>query len=295
MAILREQWIDVESAIYTFWDLEMKRKKDYIPLTYNVHESDRSQENHYGIGSVAQMQPWTGSVSYQEFTKGFSKGYRHLKYSTGMKLEEEIFRFRDYSEIETRTRKLADSVYKTQQAHAVSTFNYAFDSAFTGPDSVPLCATNHDYSPTDGTHQSNYGAYDLTPANVNTVFNAMTEFKDDKGDIVGVTPNLILVGNYFRDKAKKIVGSDNEPFTTNNDMNTWKDELTYLYNPRITGKKWFLIDTERMKLFLHWYYARRPKIKTETEFDEEMMKFATLGMWSYGWDHWDWIYGNLVA
>jgi hypothetical protein len=293
--ITREQWIEVESTVYEFWDLEMKRKKDYIPLTYNVQESEKSQENHLGIGAVSKMQPWTGSVAYQDFGKGFDQSYRHGKFSSGMQLEEQIFRFKEYNEIKRRTRKLLDAVYKSLQDDGASTFNNAFDDSFAGPDAVGLCSSAHDYSPTDGTHQENEGTYDLTPANVNTVFNKMAEFKDDKGDIVGVIPNLILCGNYFRDKAKKIVGSDKEPFIADNDMNTWKDELTYLYNPRITGKKWFLIDTERMKLFLNWYFARHPVIETDGDFDTENQKFKVVGMWSYGWDHWDWVFGNLVS
>jgi hypothetical protein len=43
-------------------------------------------------------------------------------------------------------------------------------------------------------------------------------------------------------KASKL-----EPFTAENDANIYKDELTYVYHPLITGKKWFLIDRDRMQ------------------------------------------------
>ena len=293
--ITRENWAEVENSAYELWDLEMKAKKDYIPLTYNVSTSTRSEEKHLGVGSVGQMKPWTGTVDYQDFAKGFEKGYRHAKYSSGIQIEEEVFRFGEYRVIKDRVRKLNDSVYKTLQSHAVSTFNNANNVAFPGPDAVALCSATHHCVNTSDDHQVNLGALDLTPANMNTTFNAMCDFRDDQGDIVGVTPNLILCGNYYRDKAKKIVGSKLEPFTAENDMNTWSDELTYMYNPRILGKTWFLIDTARMKLFLNWYNARTAALESDGDFDTEVMKFKVISMFSYGWDHWDWVYGNFVS
>lgn len=295
MPITREQWIEVESAVYEFWNYEMKKKKDYNAMLYNVQDSDKSQENHLGIGSLGQMSPWTGTVSYQEFKKGFEKGYRHAKYSSGIQFEEEIFRFKEYNKIKQRTSLLLDSVYKTLQAHGASTFNNAFDATFAGPDSVALCSTAHPYSPSDATTQSNAFTLDLTMPNLKTVFNAMCEFKDDKGDMTFIMPRILLTGIYYREEGLKICGpksGDKEPFTAENDSNVYKEDLTYMFHPLITGKKWFLIDPDRMKNFLNWYNARIPNIATEGDFDTEVMKHKVVGMWSNGWDHWDWVSGS---
>jgi hypothetical protein len=180
MPITREQFIEVESAVYEFWNLEMKKKQDFNAMLYNVQDSDRSQENHLGIGSLGQMDEWKGSVSYEEFKKGFEKGYRHKKYSKGIQFEEEIFRFREYNKIKQRTSLLLDAVYKTLQAHGASTFNNAFDATFAGPDNVALCSTAHPYSPSDATTQSNAFTLDLTMPNLTTVFNAMSDFRTIK-------------------------------------------------------------------------------------------------------------------
>lgn len=291
--ITREAWAEVENSAYELWDLENKTKVDFIPRTYNVEGSTRSEEKHLGVGSIGQMKPWTGTVDYQDFSKGFEKGYRHSKYSSGMQIEEEVFRFGEYRTIKDRVRKLNNAVYQTLQSHAVSTFNNANNAAFAGPDGAALCSATHHCVPGDA-HQVNLGALDLTPDNINTVFGAMSQFRDDKENIVGVVPNLILCGEYYRNVAKKICGSTKEPFTAENDMNTWSDELTYQYNPRITGKTWFLIDSARMKLFLNWFNARVPNLESEGDFNTELMQFKVVGMWSYGWDHWDWIYGNFL-
>lgn len=295
MPITREQWIEVESVVDVFWDQEMKKKKDFNSLLYNIKDSDKSQENHLGIGAVAQMTPWTGSVSYQEFKKGYAKGFRHAKYSSGIQFEEEVFRFKEYNEIEKRSRKLLDSVYKTLQAHGVSTFNNAFDATFAGPDAVALCSNAHPYSPSDATTQTNTFDLPLTMANLTTVFNAMTQFKDDKGDLLFTMPNILLTGIEYRAEALKICGpkaGSLEPFTGDNDANIWADDLTYIYHPLITGKKWFLIDKDAMANALFWYNARKANIETDGDFDTEVQKFKVISMFSYGFDNWTWIAGS---
>lgn len=295
MPITREQWIEVESATYEFWDNEAKKRPDFNAMLYNVQESDKSQENHLGIGSIGQMTPWTGTVSYEEFKKGYSKGYRHSKYSKGIQFEEELFRFREYNEMKKRVSKLNVSVYKTLQAHGASTFNNAFDATFAGPDAVALCSASHPYSPTNAAVQSNLLALDLTPSNFTTAFNKLSEMKDDRGDLLMAMPNVLITGIYYREQALKICGpkaGDKEAGTAENDANIYKGDITYIYNPLITGKKWFVADKDLMSEMLNWYNARTPAIKTEVDFDTEIQKYACIAMFSYGWDDFKWVVGS---
>jgi hypothetical protein len=130
--------------------------------------------------------------------------------------------------------------------------------------------------------------------NLTTAFNAMSNFVDDRGDKVFTMPNVLLTGISYREQAMKICGpkaSVLEPFSAENDANIYND-LVYIYNPLIVGKKWFLIDRDRMKNFLNWYNARKPVIESDGDFDTEVMKFKTVGMWSAGWDHWDFVIGS---
>jgi hypothetical protein len=297
MPITREQWIDVESATYEYWDQQSKSKPDFNALLYNVQDSDKSQENHLGIGAMGKMSPWTGTVSYEEFKKGFSKGFRHQKYSKGIQFEEELFRFKEYNEMKNRTRELNTAVYKTLQAHGVSTFNNAFDATFSGPDTVALCSAAHPYSPSDATVQNNAFTLDLTMPNLTTVFNAMSEFTDDKGDMLMTMPTILLTGIQYNAEAEKICGptaGDKEPFSAENDTNLYKG-LKHVYHPLITGKKWFLIDKDMMENALYWYNARKANIETETDFDTEVQKFKVISMFSYGWTNWTWVAGSNAA
>lgn len=292
----RESWNELEQSIYMVYESTRKglAQKDFLPLLYNVQNSTKSQENHIGVGSIGQMAPWGGTISYQDIAKGYTQNYRHAKYSTGLQFEEEVIRFEEFNKIKKETVLLATAVHKTIQAHAIAPFNNAFDTNFTGPDGVALCSASHPLSPTNAAVQSNLGTLALTSANLNTTFNKMVDFVDDKGDPIGIEPNLLIVGNEYRDIAKKICKSALEPGTAENDINTWND-MNYLYIPGLRGKKWFLVDKTQMMARMNWYYARKPEMVSDKDFNTEIMSHAVIGMWSKGFDSYDFIFGNNVS
>ena len=296
MSIIIEQYIELEGSMQIVFDNYKKQKKDYMPLMYNVSNSDRAQENHIGIGALSQMSEWQGEVNYDEIQKGFETNYRHVKYSTGQQIQSEVVRFKEFAEIKKRANKLAYAVHKTIQVHAAYPFNYAFDSTVTGGDSKPLCSSAHRIVPGDSTgSQSNTGTYDMTVANIETIKRAGREFKDDRGDIMDVNLSLIITGTWWEKTAKQICGSDKEPYTAENQKNIYSDELNYIVNPFITGKKWFLVDPSLMKggEGLNWYWAQKPsKVEYKNDFDTEVGKYKVVGIWSKGFDAWYWCFGN---
>jgi hypothetical protein len=296
MALTRELYMELEGSIQETFDAFCKTKTDYRSMLYNMSTSSRSQENHLGFGTFGQMVEWNGQVHYDTLPKGYEQNYRHIKYSNGVTIEDEIIRFKEYNTIRTRANGLAYGVHKTLQVHGASTFNNAFDATVTGPDGVSLCNASHRVIP-GAPVQSNTGVLDLSVDNLETVINAMAAFKDDRDDIMDVQGRLIICGNYWKKTAKQICGSEKEPYVADNQINVFKDDLDYLCVPWITGKKWFLVDPDLMKMGngLNWYTARNPdKIEADSnpEFDTEAHKFKTVGMWSKGWDNFFWLYGN---
>lgn len=295
MPITREHWGELEGIIDELQEGYWKNNRDYRTELYDIQPSTKSQENHLTRGAMSQMVPWQGTVNYDTFAKGYEQNYRHAKYSQGLTFEEEVFRFKEFGRIKDDTSDLLYAIHKTLQSHAVAPFNMAFDATVTGPDSVSLCNAAHHIVPGDDA-QSNTDVLEMTPTNVDIVHQRGTQFKDNKGDIMEANLSLIVCGNYWGKTVKEICGSDKEPYTAENQTNVFKEELTYLIWPRITGKKWFMINPQLAKRYLKWYEARNPKkIERDGDFDTEVAKFKSVGMWSKGWDAWHWIYGNNPA
>jgi phage major head subunit gpT-like protein len=297
----QEQFLEWEGNIQKTWQAVTEAKKDYSKLLFNQAGSTRAQENHRSLGTSGMMVDWDGQVSYDDIANGYASEYRHGKKSTGVQIQRELFDDKEYQQIKAYVKAKAYGVHKTLQYDAVSVLNNAFSSSYTGPDSVALCNASHHNVPGDDA-QSNTDTLDLNVPNLETVRNRMTQFKDDRGDIMEVFGNLLIVGDAWHKTAKQIVGSEKEAYTADNQINA-DDDLNYLYIPRITGNKWFLVNKDEMLngSGFNWYTRRDPR-KLERDmsnpngdFDYEIYKWKAVGRWSYGWDNWFFIYGNNPA
>lgn len=297
--LVSENWSELLlPGLRTIFDKHLGKLKDYLPAIYNVEKSNKAQEFNMGIGSLGLMEEWSTSgnqVAYEDTHKGFKATYTHKKYSKGMQIERELVDDDLYSEIKKRTRNLAQSVYYTRQYYAASVFNNAFNASYPGPDGVALCATNHPKSPNDATTWSNTGSYDLNADNVEAVRNAMMMWTDDKGNLLAINPDTLIVPPALRKAALVIADSDKEPDTAENNVNIWRGSVNVIEWPFLTNSKaWFMVDMQRMKNFLNWFDRRIATLESEKVFDTEVAKYKTVARFSFGWDEPSFIYGCIA-
>lgn len=298
MAIVSDNWAELLlPGLRTIFDKHKQGMKDFVPVLFNVETSTKAQEFNLGVGSLGLMDEWAGSVSYEEFNKGFKATYTHKKYSKGIQLERELVDDDQYAEIKKRVRMLSQSVYYTRQIHAASVFNYAFSASRPGPDGVALCSASHPNSPTDAGVQGNAGSTLLDADAVETTRNLMKAWTDDKGNLLYIEPDTIVVPPNLRKTATIIAETKEEPFTTDHGVNIWAGgslrviELPFLSD----SNNWFMVDSSRMKLFLQWYDRRKADFSDDVEFDTEVAKYKVVARFSYGFDDWSWLYGHAVS
>lgn len=295
--ILSDNWAELLlPGLRTIFSKHLKPMPDYLTQIYNVENSSKAQEFNLGIGELGTMTDWETSgrrIDYEDFNKGFKATYTHKKYSKGVTIEREMLEDDLYSEIKKRVRKLSTVVYYTTQTHAASVFNNAANGAILGPDGLPLCSPNHPVSPGSSTVMSNVGNLELTADNVEATRTAMKSWKDDKGNLIMIEPNCLIVPTALRKKATIIAETKEEPEQSDYGVNVWYGNLRVIEWPFLTDPNaWFLVDDVRMKLFLNWYWRRKPNFGDTIDFDTETAKYAVIGRWSYGWDDWSWVYMN---
>lgn len=296
--LISSNWAELlDPGLRKLFDKHMGTLRDYLPTIYNVENSTKAAEYNLGFGALGTMDEWTSTgsqVSYEDIQKGFKSTYTHKKYSKGVKIERELVDDDQYGEIRKRIRTLTQSVWYTRQVHGASVFNNAFSAAYKGPDVLPLCHTAHPVAPDSATTYSNAGTLALTAANVETVRTNMLQWTDDKGNLLAVNPDTLIVPPALRKAALVISDSPLEPSTSNNDVNIWKGSLTVIEWPFLTDTNaWFMVDNARMKQFLNWFDRRVPSLEADrANFDDESAAWKTVGRWSYGWDDASWIYGN---
>lgn len=297
MTIVSDNWAELlEPGLRSIFDKHMKQMKDYVPQLFSVETSTKAAEHILGIGSIGTMDEWTGRVSYEEFNKGYKKTFTHVKYSKGIQLERELVDDDQYAEIKNRVKMLARSVYFSRQQHGASVFNNAFNGTYAGADGVALCSASHPYSPSDSTVQSNTGTSALDPEAVDATRVLMTAWKDDKGNLLNINPDTIIVPPSLSKTARIIAETDEEPFTTDHGINIYKGALSVIEFPFLTdANNWFLVDMSRARECLFWFDRRKADFANETDFDTEVAKYRAIGRWSYGWCDWSFLYGHNVA
>lgn len=302
----------LEPVFNSLYTTAMKDKKDYLPLMYGMDTSQKDTESMDGIGGEGLLEDWgqsNNSVNYEDIDQLWVKRFQHRKYSGGRIIERDFIDDLQLSKIKTMITGLADATYKTRQYQGVESFNNAFSTTGTdfrgrsynsaGVDGVALCAANHPYSPTNSTDvQSNLNTLSLSFDNWDKAVVAMQQWVDDKGNLMAVMPDTLIVSPTNRTKALQIAGIPGKdanyvPGSNNFNINVYEGQINVIVNPFLKNQfAWFAVDSARMKMYHLWYDRRKPEYGQTTDFDTEAMKYKVIGRWSKGFVNYSWIYGN---
>ncbi|MFB5761033.1 phage head protein [Paenibacillus medicaginis] len=308
----------LEPIFKELYALEMKNKKDFIPLLYNVTDSNKSMESYIGVGGEGLMEEWGHSnnqVYYEDVDQLWEKIIKNRKFSDGRIIERDFIDDLKLTEIKRRITSLADAVYKTQQLQAVEFLNNGFDAtgpnwrsrtdSYLGPDGKPLFAADHPYSPINNTDvQSNLGNSPLTIDSWDETAVKMQEWVDDKGNIMAVIPDTLIVAPYNARAAFKIAGLPDadlpkyEPGSNNFDANMYMGNIKVVVNPFIhpsKRKNWYAVDSARLRQFNIWQWRRKVENGTMTDFDTESTKHKAIGRWAYGFTNYSFAFGHKVV
>lgn len=269
-----------------------------ISLLYNVRDSNRAQERNMGISGFGNVNEFTGAIEYDDLGELYPKIYRHREYVKGMAVEQKLIDDDEYGIISDRASTLGLAFNRTVNQFSVDTFNNAFSSAtdYLGGDSKALCATDHPNSPTDSTTQSNKGTSALTDASLTATRQAMLRFKDSRNQPMGVNPSILLVPIELEATARVLTQSVQQPGVANNDINV-NTNITPVVSRYLTdANNWFLIDRQMAKMYLKWFWRKRPEFAVAPDSAYGLInKFRGYMRLSFGFDMWQWIYGHEVA
>lgn len=304
----------LEPVFRELYTREMKGKKDFIPMLYDVQGSQKDTESIEMIGGEGLMEEWgqsSNQVFYDDVDELWQKYFRHKKFSLGREIDRDFVDDLKLTSIRDRIRSMADAVYKTRQYQAAELFNNgALTSTavdFRGrtynaklPDGKALFATDHPYSPTNSTDtQSNKGTDELSIDSWDATAVLMQEWKDDRGNLLAVMPDTLIVAPYNARRAFQIAGIPGkeaniyEPGSANHDINMYQGDITVIVNPFLKNRKyWVAADSSRMKNANKWFDRRKPENGSITDFDTEIAKFKVVGRWSYGTVDWTWGFGH---
>ncbi len=257
----------------------------------------RNQE----MGGLGNMTTFNGAFEYDSIGEGYQITYNNNRFAIATSWSVDLINDDLYGQVNKVPAKMAISGVRTMEIQGASLFNHADDtSVFAGGDGNALLSTSHTYRNSSVAAQSNKGALPLTYDNLIATRKLMKAFYDDRGQLIRVQPDLLLVPRSMEDIAISLTQSPDQPNTANRGINPitrFMPGMSYIAWDYLTdSNNWYLIDSRLMKLELHWYMREALNFAIDpTSLFNLVFKARTTGRWTFGFDTWSWIYGHIVA
>ena len=309
-----DEWSTLlDAAIY---DSEAQRNKydDIVTALCVEKTSKRWGEKSITMGGLGDFQVKSeGQNATQDtFEQGFEKFVEHTTFGLEVQISKEL---KDDNMLDDAKQKVINLVqaYKRTRARLATqaitsavgaTQNISFNSAtidVTCGDGKALFNEEHLFKTALGNTQSNYYSDLLgtSTAVLNKASNKMRNFKDDRGNVLGFTPDtIILPGNdpEYEDFVKRVIGSDGEVGTDHNDINTqrgkWKLVVDPEWTPTISASNHpvILMSSEALKVLQGTKFYDRTALDIENDVDVHSRNltyngFARMSITFPNWRH----------
>ena len=309
-----DEWATLlDSVIY---DSEAQRNKyDDIVSALTIEKgSKRWGEKSITMGGLGDFQSKTegAAATQDDYEQGYEKFVEHDTFALEVEISKEL---KDDNMLDTAKQKTVNLVqaYKRTRARLTTqaitgavgaatsiSFNGATIDITTG-DGKALFNEAHTLKSVVGKTQCNFFSDVLgsTTVVLNKASNKMRNFKDDKGNVLGFMPDtVVLPGNdpEYEDFVKRVIGSDGEVGTNNNDINTqrgkWKFVVDPEWTPTIssTNHPVILLSSEAMKALQGTKFYDRTKLDIMTDVDVHSRNltyngFARMSITHPNWRH----------
>jgi len=295
MPALRAAFADLlRPELHKIFDDAYNEVPQVFPRLFNVETSDKATEVDSavsGFGVLTQTAE-DSPIQYEDPVQMYDKTYIHLKYTKGFRVSEELVDDDQWRIIRGKPQQLGRSARRTEEILASNIFNNAFAAGQLGGDGVRFCSTVHPRSD-GGATQSNASStgITLTYDNLETAELAMRGQLDDKGQIISVSPKILVVPPDLRRVALTITKSTQIPGSTDNDVNIFQGTLDVIDWDYITSTTaWWLIDPQQKKI--QWFWRQRPVMKSDYSFETGAALYKIQERNSQGFSDWRGVWGS---
>lgn len=312
-ADLWNEWADILDGAILDADAQQNDWDDTVNAIANVRDSKMWGEKATTLGGLGDfnIKAEGADAAEDEFEEGYDKFIRHNTFSKTVKLSREL---RDDNRLLDAKDKLVNMVeaYKrtrlqfltnalTTSVGATTTMSFGGQTGIdiAGADSLALFNSAHPMKSVSGTTQGNHFKDGLGNDDtvLNLLANIMRNFKDDRGNVLGlIADTIILPGNDPTNEklVKAIIGSDGEVGSNKNDINTqrgkWKLVVDPLWTPTIstTNHPYIIMSSKGNKaLRATRLYDRTPlDVKSEEKTESRNLVYNGYARMSVGFTNW---------
>lgn len=264
---------------------------------FEVLKSDKSYEEDVSLSAFGQfgIKNQGSNISYDAAKQGFVTRYTHIAYALGFMATREFLEDMQYDLIFKRAKALGVSGRVTQETIAFNILNRGFNSSYTGGDGKELLSTAHP-NIAGGTFSNKLAVdADFSQAALEQALIDIGGFTDDRGNKIAVREKAIIFPRQLQFEVKRVLKSDQEAGSANNDINAVKDaNLQQIMSPYLDDPDAWFIQTDVMD-GLKWFERRAMEFAEDNDFDTENAKYKATFRASAGWSDPRCLYGSQGA
>ena len=283
----------------------VKEIPQMVPTLFGMGTEATSYYKTSSVGAFGDFTDFdtSGTVVYDDFAQGYDVKIEFKQFVSGFQIERKLYDDELYGISNKQPAMLATSAVRTKEKHGMGVFNNAFSGSgsisgiLTNSEALSLCNSAHTSTASEGyTNQSNTGTTALSATSVEATRRLMAAMTDDRGNLITLNPDLLIVPRALEEKAWQIIASKGEVDGAENNANFHYGKYKLAVCDRLTdSNNWFFVDSVMMKDMLHWIDRVPLEFGQETSFDTFIAKFRAYMRYGYGWDDWRWVYGHLVS
>ena len=224
MAISRAQLAkELEPGLNSLFGMNYDEYDREYEDIFVIEDSNRAFEEEVlivGFGSAPVKSEGQG-VSFDNASESFSSRYTHETVSLAFALTEEAIEDNLYDSLGKRyVKALAKSMANTKEVKGADVLNNAFSSSFLGGDGKSLIASDHPLAGGGSAANRASTMADLNEASLEDAFIDISTFTDDRGLIISVQPERLVVPPQLVFVADRILQSDLRSGTADNERDT---------------------------------------------------------------------------
>lgn len=212
---------------------EAFEQESMIPHLFSMGTSTSWGENFTSMTGMGAFEPVGENGAYPRtgMKEGYNKVLENMTWKSSFVVSQEAVEDAKLIDFKHQPTSFITSFHRTREDFAATLFaggmsakssvkvgKMTFDT--TGADGKPVVSADHPAAG-KGAKQSNMFGDEFSVDALSAAECAMQDFRDDNGEILGITPDTILIPNDYKLKRDVFaaIGADKDPNTANNGAN----------------------------------------------------------------------------
>lgn len=288
---------------------EAWEQKSMLKHLFDMGTSKNFGEQSSGLTGMDDWEPVGENGTYPEngFQETFSKLIVHMTWKSQFSISRELVDDESIMDLRKKPENFIAAYYRTRERFGAAMFG----SAVTGSTRMQFRDKNFDVASADGlalfakAHpsvvdakftQSNQFSDAFSVKALGAMETAMQGFRGDKGEILAIVPDTIVIPNDYtlKNDVFAAIGADKDPNTSNNAFNyqfgRWNVIVWPYLNEYITAgtHPWILIDSQYNAAVgaAPWYDRTNLEVRSNVDDGNDANVWKGYSRWGAGFVDW---------